>query len=545
MKASQKKSRGNRKEKDPIKGNILDRAINYFNPVAGARRFKARAFQAISGSYIGANKSRRQTSLWNRPLGDADNDTLMDIPTLRDSSRDLLRNDPLAVGAINTVLTNVVGTGLTLKPNIDADVLGLSVDQADELERQIQREWALWSEAITCDSTKTQAFTDLQELVFRSALESGDVIVLQPFIKRKFNPYKLAIQVVEADRLSNPVSKPQTRSLVSGVEKDSNGAPVAYWIANHHPGASLGPVANRKHHRFEAFGKQSGRRNVIHLFAKLRPGQTRGVPFLGPVIEPLKMLGKYTEAEVTAAVISGMFTVFIKTEGAQGIDMSTDLGEETGAEASDKDLKLASGAIVDLAEGESIDSANPGRPNTAFDPFVTSVLRQIGAALEIPFEILIKHFTSSYSASRAALLEAWRFFRKRRKWLANNFCQPVYENWFDEAVIIGRIHAPGYFSDPIIRKAYLKAEWNGPGRGMIKEKEEIEAAQKRVDGGFSTLEREIAELHGGDFGSIHRQLVKENQLRVEGGLKESAAVATPPAQEPATVPDLDDLEDDK
>jgi hypothetical protein len=50
-----------------------------------------------------------------------------------------------------------------------------------------------------------------------------------------------------------------------------------------------------------------------------------------------------------------------------------------------------------------IDTANPGRPNAQFDPFVTAIVRQIGVALELPYEILIKHFTSTYSAARAAI----------------------------------------------------------------------------------------------------------------------------------------------
>lgn len=43
-----------------------------------------------------------------------------------------------------------------------------------------------------------------------------------------------------------------------------------------------------------------------------RAGQRRGVPMLAPVLEALKQLGHYTDAEITAAVLSAMFTVFVK-----------------------------------------------------------------------------------------------------------------------------------------------------------------------------------------------------------------------------------------
>ncbi|MCF3774148.1 phage portal protein, partial [Salmonella enterica] len=35
---------------------------------------------------------------------------------------------------------------------------------------------------------------------------------------------------------------------------------------------------------------------------------------LAPVIEALKQLGRYTDSELVSAVVSGLFTVFVKTE---------------------------------------------------------------------------------------------------------------------------------------------------------------------------------------------------------------------------------------
>ena len=80
---------------------------------------------------------------------------------------------------------------------------------------------------------------------------------------------------------------------------------------------------------------------------------------------------------------------------------------------------------------------NPGRPNPNFDPFVIAVLKQIGAALEIPYEILIMAFSSNYSASRAAILEFFKVVKMYRAWFVADFCQPIYEEWLSEAVAKG------------------------------------------------------------------------------------------------------------
>ena len=79
------------------------------------------------------------------------------------------------------------------------------------------------------------------------------------------------------------------------------------------------------------------------------------------------------------------------------------------------------------------------------------------------------------------------------------FCQPVYEEWFAEAVARGRIHAPGFFTDSARRKAYTACAWNGPARTNLNPVQEVDAAIKRVDAGFSTAQEETAQMTGGDY----------------------------------------------
>lgn len=526
-----------------VEETLIDRAIRYVSPVRGLRRFRSRVMQAVAGSYVGASRSRRSLRSWNPRWGDADSDTIFDLQALRDRSRDLVRNEPLAGGAINTVVTNVVGTGLVLQARVCRDALGMTDEEADAWESTTEREWALFAGSVECDAARTLTFAGLQDLVFRSVLESGDAFVLLPSISRPFSPspYRLGLQIIEADRVCNEGNRPDTARVVGGIEKDEYGAARRYHIMTTHPGSILSGVT-RAWTLIDAYGAQTGRRNVIHLYRLLRPGQTRGVPYLAPVIEPLKQLGRYTEAELMAAVVSGMFTVFVKSEmgdGELGPMMPT---EQTGGSQTDEDYKLGYGAIVGLAPGEDITNAKPERPNTAFDPFVTAILRQIGVALELPYEVLVKHFTASYSAARAALLEAWKFFQCRREWLALYFCQAVYAVWMAEAVALGRIHAPGFFSDPLLRAAYLGSEWIGPSRGQIDEYREVQAAELRLKTGISTLDQETAALTGGDWERNHKQQVKEKRARVQDGLE----LGTVPAgtalvvPEPETREELDD-----
>lgn len=522
-----------------VEWNLLDRMIERVAPTWAAARLQSRVGHGVmasngwGGGYSGASRSRRSLSAWNPQGGDADAQLLADLPTLRDRSRDLERNSPVAGGAINTTVASVVGTGLSLQSRIDAAALGLTDEEADARQEAIEREFELWACSFDSDIARKQNFYQQVEMAFRCVLGAGDHCVLLTRNGASSLPIKLALQHIEGDRLSNPDRKADTPGQVAGVTMDVNGAATAYSFASGNPfrRTGAGALARLTWTTVPAFGAASGRRNVLHLFERLRPGQTRGIPMLAPVIEPLKQLERYTEAELTAAVVAGMFTVFIQSDATAPAVMPSALGsEETGTggdlASSDGPLTLGNGLIMQLGTKETANAVNPGRPNANFDPFVTSIIGQVGLVLGIPREVLMKSYLASYSAARAALLDAWRFFRIRREWVVTEICRPVYQAWLDEAVATGRIAAPGYFSDPLVRAAWSGSDWVGDGPGAIDPLKEVEAAEKRVANTMSTLAQESILLDGVPWGRKLRQRKRERQQLVEANLPDPSDSVT-------------------
>lgn len=510
-----------RKQREPT---MLDRWIASVSPGMALRREADRQrLELLNSGYShhGASRVKKSMQGWLHHSGSADDDITLNVDDLRQRCRDLYMGNPIAAGALKTDRTNVVGSGLQLNPQIDAGFLGLSDDQADQWERDVRREFALWAGNKNCDASRMCDFYQLQGLAFLSAMASGDVFATLPIIPRSGSAYNLRVNVIEADRICNPYNIPEQPPIMAGIETGEFGEPIAYHIAKYHPQSLLNTKLN-EWTRVLAYGPTTGRRNVLHLLDMERPGQRRGVPMLAPVIESLKQLGRYSDSELMAAVVSGLLTVAITTESPEdpeiGENQTPGIVSGTSVDDSQDDIKLGNGTMISLAPGEKLETVNPARPNAAFDPFVLAVLRQIGAALEIPMELLIKHFTASYSASRAALLEAWKFFRRQRDWLSSDFCQPIYEEWLSEAVARGRIAAPGFFANLAVRAAYCGAEWNGPSPGQIDPLKEVNAAVVRVQNCFSTRARETAELTGGDFDQNYRQRVREEKMMREGGL---------------------------
>lgn len=467
------------------------------------------------GNY-GASTSKNSMRGWDSSGGGVKKDIYKNKKKLIERSRDLFMGAPIARGALNTIVTNVVGAGLKLKASIDYETLGISEDEAEKIENQLEKEFKLWAKN-KIDQQGLMNFYQIQDLIFLSCLLSGEIFVKLNYIKTPRNPYSLKLQLIEPDRIATPNILNGDKTIVEGVKVDNNGRIIGYYILDKHPLDDM----SSNYSYVPVYGKEE-QLMIIHLLMTERPEQLRGIPILSPVIEPLKQLDRYTDAELMAAVVSGLYAVFIEKEDKS---MNSSVAEhevlnpeDLVAPEDDTSIELSPGMVVDLNPGEKANAMNPGRPNSQFDPFVTAILRQIGTALEVPFELLIKHFSASYSASRASLLEAWKMFRKRREWFSDNFTQVVYEEWVREAVLLGRVQLNGYGDDPLINNAWTSAQWNGPSQGQIDPLKEAKASESKIKNGLSTRTRETVELNGGDFEQNARILSKELKILKEKGV---------------------------
>jgi len=478
-------------------------------------------------------------SNWRPMVADADGYAQFELKDLRAFSRDLERTAPIATGAIETKASYVIGAGLTLQSRVDTEELGLSTEAASAWQHRTERRFNVWASDKRCSTNRRQDFYDLQDLAYRGRLVSGDAFVLLADTQRDGWPFRLALQVIEADRVCNKDNAMNTATLVDGIQYDeATGEPKLAFIAAHHPGRIL-PGAKQTWTEVPFYGA-SGRCNLIQVSRILRPGQTRGIPDLGPIIATVKQLDRYSNAEVDAAVNSAALALFAQMDAEAFRDVFTDPGDQASyiQKAAEWDGTINSGKAINLFPGESITAPTPGRPNPNYDPFFNSFLSLVGMGLNIPKEVLQKAFNSSYSASRAALMDAWRTFKIERSRFARQFCQVIYEEWLADATALGLIDAPGFFGDMFMRAAWCGAQWSGDGPGALDPKKEAEAAEARMRSGISTLAKETVAYDGSDWEDNHRQRAEEVRRRKEDDLE---AVAPPPA---VTPDDEDEDEDD-
>ena len=134
-------------------------------------------------------------------------------------------------------------------------------------------------------------------------------------------PYALQLRLSEADQESSPgrsdrlapckVGGEDVFQIVQGVETNEAGEIIAYWVANRHPLEYDNPVP-LAWNRVEAHDPATGAPNILCITQRERAGQRRGVPILAPVLPTLKQMGRYTEAELAAAIVSSSATLFIQ-----------------------------------------------------------------------------------------------------------------------------------------------------------------------------------------------------------------------------------------
>jgi lambda family phage portal protein len=480
------------------------------------------------GNY-GANTTKNSLIGWLWRGGDADADIGLNAQVLRERSRDAFMGIPLACGAIETLDTNVIGEGLYPAPAVDRDVLKLSDTAAAALNLELATKFKWWSDdPRECDYESKYDFATLQHIAFQSMLLSGDCPILFPLVQRPNTAFELKLRILEADRIRDPQMIDPKVNIFNGVELSTDGQLVAYHISYLHPLAVLRffvppqQMEQGMTFRIEPFGALSGRRNMVLLIRPERPEQRRGVPILAVCLELLKQLGRYTDATVTAAVIQSYFTAFVTSDFPDPNifdSLLTDDQKQQIFNLNNYNVQLGPGIVNFMRPGHEVQFSNPTQPQANFDEFSIACAKFVGAALGIPYEVLLKQYNASYSASRAALLDFWKRVRKYRAQMVAQFCQPIYEEWLSDAIGLSQIDGfKGDFNDPLVRRALLRCTWTGTSAGSLDPVKEVAAADQKVRCGFSTIEREAAELNGSDWRENVRQQAIEKTEFEAGGL---------------------------
>lgn len=504
--------------------------------------------------FMAADRRHPDLADWTPYLSSADADVLMGRDLVAARVHDIARNDGWASGALQKHLDSAIGSGLRLSAKPDYRALGLDAEWSADFATAIEGRWRGYANdsGFYCDAARQSNMGGVFARAYRHRLLDGEALARLVWLPGRGGTHATAIEVIDPDRLSNPDNRMDSDTLRGGVEVGRYGEAIAYHVRKAHPGDLFG-LGFARDFAWERVQRETawGRPVMLHDFEADRAGQTRGRSPLAPVLKKLRMLGRYDETELQAALVNAVFAAFIESpfdhEMVGQALQTSDLGQyqDLRAEFHDESrLKLSSGVrIPTLFPGEKFNFQAAQRPNTAFAAFEEACLRNIASALGLSYEQLAMDWSkTNYSSARAALVEVWKFITARRGFFCTNFANLVYAAWLEEELDSGEIETPPGAPEFLeARAAYSRCEWIGPPRGWVDPVKEAQAAVVRMQAGLSTLERECAE-QGLDYEEVLTQRKREEDMMKKLGLAapswaQIGAVAAPSDQPaPAGAP---------
>ena len=240
---------------------------------------------------------------------------VVDYWKLRRRSKQLFTENLYARGLIRRLLTNEINKGLALEATPDGEILNVETNTLSDWSEMIERRFSIWAKLPElCDHKSLRTFGAIQRQARMMALISGDVLV----IIRQGASKLPTVELIDADHVENPMSdtlfrqaKARGNEIKHGVELDPNGRHIAFYVKQD----------DGTHIRVPARGARTGRRQAWLVYGTERMvDDVRGQSLLALVVQSLKEVDRYRDAEQRAAVINSMIAMWVKkTEDKMGL----------------------------------------------------------------------------------------------------------------------------------------------------------------------------------------------------------------------------------
>lgn len=511
------------------------------NPISSSPR---RVYQALNGPantpYDSADIYGSHMAPWRPYLWSPDTELNMYRDRIVARVRDMVRNDGWAAGGITRILDNAIGANFRPVPKPDHRLLALETGLktfdgtwAHEFGRAVEARYRKWANdsGKWCDIERGQSVSGLNYLGFRHKIVDGDALAMMRWEPSRMGEgraqYATAVQLIDPDRLSNPMHTFDMKYCRGGVVIDDFGAAVGYQIQQAHQGDWYNAADSLKWVQVPRETKW-GRPVMIHDFERDRAAQHRGgAGILSPVLQRLKMLIQYDGVELDASILNAIFSAYIESPFDHSL-LGDALGDEgalsnyqTAREAFHRERKIMLGSVAmpTLFPGEKMGAVDAKRPTANFRDFEGAMLRNAASGMGISAQQLSQDWSDvNYSSARSAMLEAWMTMERRRASFVAGFSHQMYIAWLEESFDSDDYDLPNGAPDFIsARDAYGRARWIGPAKGWVDPVAEREGAWLGLEIGLSNLEDEAAE-QGLDWLDNLDQLEIEKDAYEERGL---------------------------
>jgi len=446
-------------------------------------------------AYAGANQGRLFSDFVASSRS-ADEEIKGALKVLRNRCRDLTRNNAYARRFISLAKANTVGDrGVTLQVKARNDNGAMDNLGND----QIEIAWKRWGRMGQCSVDGKISWVDAQRLFIENLVRDGEVLVR---LVKYPNDFGFALEFIESDLLDEEynVTLPNGNRIRMGVELDSFNRPIAYHLFTAHPGDNSTMWMGKSYNRIPAD-------KMIHAFLPERAMQTRGAPWMSPVIADLKMLNGYREAELVAARVGASKMGFFTSPTGDGFTPDDTDNKVPIMEAEP-------GTFHQLPDGVQFQQFDPTHPTTAFADFEKAILRGIASGLGVSYTSLANDLEGvSYSSIRQGALEDRDQWKIIQDFLIQHFVEPVYRAFLLAIMQNSVINIPESRFDKFAEATVFRAR----GFQWVDPLKEMNAAVVGLQNGLLSMQ-DIANQQGRDVEEIFDQIQAEKEMAERYGL---------------------------
>lgn len=472
------------------------------SPFARLARWADRKLNGTPRAIYSAASMGRITDDWAAQILSADAEMRGALATMRARARQQVRDNAHAAGFVNAMVDGALGPdGIGLRPRVRT-AAGTGLDDVANLA--LWEVLQVWARAEHCSADGQNSFVELQRLILRTWAIDGEV-----FLRHRVgapNPFGYELQLIDADQVDESYHVPATptsNEVRMGVEIDRRGRPVAYWMFQRHPA----DVHAQSRERIRVPADE-----IQHLFLQLRPGQTRGVPPLAPVMLTLRLLDEFTIATLMQARIAASAGGYFETDPAHYTPAD---GTPDGTPGNAIAMDLEPGVTKQLPPGLHYVPFDPKHPSDTFEPFQRVMQRMVarGAGPGLSYQSLTGDLSdTSYSSDRAGRLAERDSWRGIQRWFASRILCGVYERWVRMAVLTGAVRLGS-----LDATRYLAHDYEYRGWPWVDPMKDITAAGEELRLRLTSRQRICAE-RGRDFETILEELAEEQRMASRAGV---------------------------
>lgn len=454
-----------------------------------------------------ASSTGRRMSEWDTPSLSPTLAVSTELDSIRRRQQASIRNNPWISRALKVDVANEIGTGVIPRPTT-----------ADDNFNKIALE--LWNDYHPfADITGSLGVYGIQSQAVRARKESGEAFILIHRQRSNRNiPVPVQFQVVESNMCPTWYNRNEQGSnkIISGVEVNNYGKPVAYWMYKTTPDEFS--IINNSHELVRIKIE-----DVIHHFIPNRPGQLRGEPQGVQSTVRAFVYDKYDDAELGRKESRANFTGVIRRPDYGEEDYKYDpiSGDPLKEDANNHPMiELETGSFPSLLAGEDITLFDGDDSGRGYKDFQWHQLLGISAGWNIPYQLMTGDYTLINDRIWRAIMNQYHreVEQVQGLYVIAQVCRRMWNEFIDRAILSGILNAPIDNGNKFNR---LRCKHRPQAWKHIHPVQDIQAKVLEKDNGFSSRQKIVDGMGSESVEEIDRQRAEDVKREKDNGLNDA------------------------